>query len=161
MKLDKCLHFVLVFIAYKLITGPVIRYVTPNIIEKNIIPAANLFTGTRTQVFRIFNLCSSNLPAETILVLAPFLYRVLFPTHRNHPGHSVLRTISWILEGFTFHRLRHSSYRPQISQKSLFYFIRMFSTQHRRGGGQVSYDGMSEKSKITRIVCEFHLLESQ
>jgi hypothetical protein len=66
-KFDKCKkRFLSIFIAPKFTIGLIIRYASLNIIEKIIIPKPKIFTGTRIQdSFRVYNLCSCHLPAET------------------------------------------------------------------------------------------------
>jgi hypothetical protein len=64
-KLDKCLHFVSIFLAWKVSICLIIRYVSLNIIKNAAIRKTNIFTETRAQnSFRVCNLSSCDLFAE-------------------------------------------------------------------------------------------------
>jgi hypothetical protein len=83
-KFDKCLHFLSIFISWRLTIGLIIRYVSLNIIEIiiiiiTIISKSNIFTETRNQYsFQICDLSSCNLLAETNnFVLCPVLLSCL------------------------------------------------------------------------------------
>jgi hypothetical protein len=83
-KLDKCLHFLSNFTVRKLTIGPIIRYVSLKITEKNIvviiIVKPNIFTKTRTQdCFRVCDLNFCNLLTKTnnfVLCAVLLLYLV-------------------------------------------------------------------------------------
>lgn len=92
------------FFALKVIKYLVIRHVSLNIMGKIITLKPNILTRTRTQnIFRICNLCSCNLPAETNnSVSVPSFYLAQLLSYRNHlhqtskPGQTV-RFMAFVL----------------------------------------------------------------